>query len=127
MMALMYILVIYLVITGFFTPVMLIVLLALTLMPGVWRMYRKPYPQERPADFPAKAWPTYFAAAAFMHNRRYGLLFILGLLVDAMLHVLKVAETGLRGTPDERTLLRPNGHPASPVSTPLPRSSRSPR
>jgi len=91
MMALMYILVVYLVITDFFTPVMLIVLLALTLMPGVWRMYRKPYPQERPADFPAEAWPTYFAAAAFMHNRRYGLLFIAGLLVDALLHVLKVA------------------------------------
>ena len=52
MMALMYVLVIYLVITGFFTPVMLIVLLALTLMPTVWRMYSKPYPQERPADFP---------------------------------------------------------------------------
>jgi 1,4-dihydroxy-2-naphthoate polyprenyltransferase len=90
MMALMYILVVYLVITGFFTPVMLIVLLALTLMPSVWRMYSKPYPRERPADFPAEAWPTYFAAAAFMHNRRYGLLFIAGLLVDAILHVLKV-------------------------------------
>jgi 1,4-dihydroxy-2-naphthoate polyprenyltransferase len=90
MLALMYILVIYLVITGFFTPVMLIVLLALTLMPGVWRMYSKPYPQERPADFPAEAWPTYFAAAAFMHNRRYGLLFMAGLLVDAILHVLRV-------------------------------------
>ena len=91
MMALQYILVIYLVITGFFTPVMLIVLLALTLMPGVWRMFSKPYPQERPVDFPAEAWPTYFAAVAFIHNRRYGMLFITGLLVDAILHVLKVA------------------------------------
>jgi len=25
-----------------------------------------------------------------MHNRRYGLLFMAGLLVDALLHVLKV-------------------------------------
>lgn len=90
MMALMYLLVIYLVITSFFTPVMLIVLLALTLMPGVWRMYSKPYPSERPAGFPLEAWPTYFAAAAFMHNRRYGLLFITGLLADAILHVLRV-------------------------------------
>jgi 1,4-dihydroxy-2-naphthoate polyprenyltransferase len=89
MMALMYLLVVYLVITGFFTPIMLIVLLALTLMPTVWRMYRQPYPKERPADFPAEAWPTYFAAAAFMHNRRYGLLFILGLLVDAVIHVVR--------------------------------------
>jgi 1,4-dihydroxy-2-naphthoate octaprenyltransferase len=90
MMVLMYILVIYLVITGFFTPVMLVVLLALTLMPTMWRMYRQPYPRERPADFPPEAWSTYFAAAAFMHNRRYGLLFIAGLMVDAILHVLNV-------------------------------------
>ena len=90
MMALMYLSVINQVITGCFTPVMLIVLLALTAIPGVWVMYRKPYPKERPADFPAEAWPTYFAAAAFMHNRRYGLLFIAGLLIDAILHVLKV-------------------------------------
>jgi len=41
-----------------------------------------------PADFPPEAWPTYFAAAAFMHNRRYGLLFILGLLVDAVIRVV---------------------------------------
>jgi len=89
MMALMYLLVTYQVITGFYTPVMLIVLLALTLIPTVWRMYSKPYPNERPADFPPEAWPTYFAAAAFMHNRRYGLLFILGLLVDAVIHVVR--------------------------------------
>jgi 1,4-dihydroxy-2-naphthoate octaprenyltransferase len=89
-MALMYLLVIGLVIAGVFTPVMLVVLCALTLMPTVWRMYRRPYPVERPAGFPPEAWPTYFAAAAFMHNRRYGLLFIAGLLVDAALHVLKL-------------------------------------
>ena len=90
MMALMYLLVIYLVATGFFTPVMLIVLLALTVMPQVWAMYRQPYPKERPADFPPEAWPTYFAAASFFHNRRYGLLFLGGLLADAALHVLRI-------------------------------------
>ena len=91
MMVLMYLLVILQVITGFYTPAMLIVLLALTLMPTLWKMYRQPYPKERPAGFPEEAWPTYFAASAFMHNRRYGLLFIAGLLVDAVLHVLRVA------------------------------------
>jgi len=88
LMALMYLLVIYLVVIDFFTPAMLIVLLALTLMPSVWRMYRKPRPKERPADYPPEAWPTYFVAMAFVHNRRYGLLFLLGLLIDAAAHVL---------------------------------------
>jgi 1,4-dihydroxy-2-naphthoate octaprenyltransferase len=86
MMALMYGLVIYLVAIGFFTPAMLIVLLALTLMPTVWAIYRNPYPAERPPDFPPEAWPTYFAATSFVHNRRYGLLFLLGLLLDTALH-----------------------------------------
>jgi len=87
MMALMYLLVIYLVAIGFFTPAMLIVLLALTIMPQVWRIYRRPYPTERPADFPPEAWPTYFAATSFVHNRRYGLLFLLGLLGDAVIRL----------------------------------------
>jgi 1,4-dihydroxy-2-naphthoate octaprenyltransferase len=88
LMLLMYLLVIYLVAIRFFTPAMLIVLLALTLMPSVWRMYRKPHPKERPADYPAEAWPTYFVAMAFIHNRRYGLLFLLGLLADAAITLL---------------------------------------
>jgi 1,4-dihydroxy-2-naphthoate octaprenyltransferase len=95
LMALMYLLVIYLVVIGFFTPAMLIVLLALTLMPSVWRMYRKPHPKERPADYPPEAWPTYFVAMAFVHNRRYGLLFLLGLLVDAAIAVLITGRSAL--------------------------------
>ncbi|MBM4460515.1 MAG: prenyltransferase [Chloroflexi bacterium] len=89
MMALMYLLVIAQVITGFYTPVMLVVLLALTAIPRVAAIFRQPYPQERPADFPPEAWPTYFAAVAFFHNRRYGLLFMLGLLADAIIHVVQ--------------------------------------
>lgn len=88
MMALMYLLVVGLVAIGFFTPAMLIVLLALTIMPQVWRIYRRPYPAARPPDFPPEAWPTYFAATAFVHNRRYGLLFLLGLLGDATIRLL---------------------------------------
>lgn len=90
MMALMYLTVIGLVLAGFFTPVMLIVLLGLVNLPRVWRMYGQPYPKARPADFPPEAWPTYFAAAAFFHNRGYGLWFMLGLLADAILRVTGV-------------------------------------
>ena len=44
MMALQYLLTIYLVVTGFFSPVMLVVMLALSLFPLVWEMYRRPKP-----------------------------------------------------------------------------------
>jgi 1,4-dihydroxy-2-naphthoate octaprenyltransferase len=88
--ALQYLLVIYLVAIGFFTPVMLVVLFALSAMPRVWALYRGPRPTTMPAGYNPQIWPGYFAAAAFFHNRRYGLLFILGLLVDALLHVTGV-------------------------------------
>ena len=42
-------------------------------------MYVKPRPASRPAAYPAEAWPLWFVAYAFAHNRRYGLLFLLGL------------------------------------------------
>jgi 1,4-dihydroxy-2-naphthoate octaprenyltransferase len=87
MFILQYALVVLLVITGFFTPVMLLVLLAAINLPRVWRVYNQPYPKEKPADFPAEAWPTYFAANAFFHNRTYGLIFIAALLIDSVLKV----------------------------------------
>jgi 1,4-dihydroxy-2-naphthoate octaprenyltransferase len=90
MMALQYLLVIYLVITGFFTPVMLLALIGLTTMPAVWAMYRQPKPATEPAGYPPETWPLYFVAVAFGHNRRYGLWFLLGLLIDAALHAFHV-------------------------------------
>ena len=88
MMALQYLLVVYLVAIRFFSPVMLIVLLALTKMPAVWAMYRQPKPATRPADYPADAWPLWYVAIAFQHNRRFGLLFLVGLLLEVGLHAL---------------------------------------
>jgi 1,4-dihydroxy-2-naphthoate octaprenyltransferase len=87
MFAAQYLLVIGLIVAGYFTPVMLLVLLALTAMPQVWNMYRRPRPAEMPQGYSPEIWPTYFAAISFFHNRRFGLLFILGLLVDAVLHL----------------------------------------
>jgi 1,4-dihydroxy-2-naphthoate octaprenyltransferase len=86
MFVLQYLLVIYLVAIGFFTPVMLIVLLALTAMPRVWAMYTHPRPDVRPEGYPPEYWPGYFAAISFFHNRRFGLLFLVGLLADAVIY-----------------------------------------
>jgi len=77
----------YLVITGFFTPVMLIVLVALRTLARVWPMFRGPKPAEKPANYP-DVWPNYFVAAAFLHNREFGLFYLLGLIVDTLVKVL---------------------------------------
>lgn len=84
MMALQYILVIGLVVTGFFTPVMLVTLLALIRSPRVWRMLSAPKPQEPPEEF-KNSWPMWFVAAVFVHNRGYGMWFLVGLIADAVI------------------------------------------
>jgi 1,4-dihydroxy-2-naphthoate octaprenyltransferase len=86
MLVLQYLAVIYLIITGFFTPVLLVVFLALGALWRILPMFRAPRPAEKPAHFP-EVWPNYFVAAAFYHNRQFGLLFMLGLIVDALLKV----------------------------------------
>lgn len=82
MIALMYLLVIALVINGYFSPFMLVVLGGLYFVPGVWKMLNAPRPSEPPADR-AAIWPMWFVAGAFYHNRAYGLLFLLGLVLNA--------------------------------------------
>ena len=87
MMIAQYLLVIYLVLIGFFTPVMLIVLLALpTFVRRILPLFLKPKPAEKPADFP-DVWPNYFVAAGFYHNRQFGVLFLLGLILNALIVV----------------------------------------
>lgn len=84
MILLQYGMVLYLVLTGFFTPVLLIVFLSLKVLKDILPMFRGPRPAEKPADYP-DVWPNYFVAAAFVHNRRFGLWFLLGLVLDTIL------------------------------------------
>jgi 1,4-dihydroxy-2-naphthoate octaprenyltransferase len=85
MTALQYLLVFYLVLIGFFTPVMLVVLLSYPILKIAWSAYRKPKPEEPPDNYDKSAWPLWFVGFAFLHNRRFGSWFLLGLLVDAFL------------------------------------------
>ena len=87
MFVLMYALVIGLVLTGYFSPVMLVVLLALFSLPGVWKRYSKPRPSAPPEN-EKEGWPLWFVAAAFVHNRRYGLLFLLGLILNVVVKLV---------------------------------------
>ncbi len=89
LIVLQYLLVVYLVIAGFFTPVMLIVFLSLPMFFRiVLPMYRHPGPAERPADYPAEVWPLWFVASAFAFSRRFGIVFLGGLILDTILRLL---------------------------------------
>jgi 1,4-dihydroxy-2-naphthoate octaprenyltransferase len=87
MIAIQYLTVIALVITGFFTPVMLLVLGGLTAIPRVWAMYKNPKPEECPQDYDSSIWPLWFVAIAFFHNKRYGSFFLLGLILEIILRL----------------------------------------
>jgi 1,4-dihydroxy-2-naphthoate octaprenyltransferase len=82
---LQYLLVFYLIATGFFSPVLLLVLLALHPFYYMVIAYTKPRPEEMPENYRADIWPLWFVAVAFWHNRNFGLFFILGLLIELVL------------------------------------------
>ncbi len=85
MMAFQYVFVGYLVATGFFTPALLIVLLALPKFVQVTRIFARPRPTEAPKEHPRSGWPLWFVSWAFVHNRAFGALFMLGLIADVVL------------------------------------------
>jgi 1,4-dihydroxy-2-naphthoate octaprenyltransferase len=88
MMVLMYALVVYLILTSYFVWIMLIVFLALTIFRRVAVLYLKPRPTEPPEWYPKEAWPLWFVSWAFLHNRRYGLLFLAGLIGEVVLKLV---------------------------------------
>lgn len=89
MTALQYISVLYLVLKGFFTPVILIVLFVLkTFFQILLPMYKNPKPENKPDDYPEEVWPLWYVASAFYHNRRFGIFYLLGLLADTILKIV---------------------------------------
>jgi 1,4-dihydroxy-2-naphthoate octaprenyltransferase len=86
MLLLQYVLTFVLMIMGFYSLVMAAVLLAIPTLRKIWPMFGAPKPAEKPADFP-DVWPNYFVAAAFLHNRSFGIWFMLALIVDSVLKV----------------------------------------
>lgn len=79
---LQYLLTFYLIITGFFSVTLLLVLLVGKTFLHVMAVYRQPKPDAPPKWYPAGAWPLWFVAFAFQHNRRFGMLFLLGMIAD---------------------------------------------
>lgn len=77
-----------LVATGTFAPTLLVVFAALPKAKQLYGVYRAPKPAGPPSDYPPGAWPLWFSAFAFVHNRTWGGLFLLGLLADVIGHRL---------------------------------------
>lgn len=80
-----YLLVFYLVAIRFFSSVMFVVLFALIVFRFFVFVYRSPKPEKMPEQFIAEIWPAWYVAFAFYHNRRFGMFFILGLFIDAVI------------------------------------------
>ena len=90
MFVLQYAIVAYFVLTGFFTPALLVIALAFPRLRAAIAAFAKPRPAERPAHYPELAWPLYLVHYAFLHNRRFGLLLLVGLVADVAIRLLVV-------------------------------------
>jgi len=86
MMVLPYLFTVYLIAVKFFTPVMLIVFLAIPAFLQIYPPFLKPKPQTKPEG--QIGWPLYFVGYAFVNNRKFGSLFMFGLLIDVLLRVI---------------------------------------
>lgn len=78
-----YVLVIYLVSARFLSPILLLVLFGLRRLWQVQSVLRRPKPSAPPADYPGN-WPLWFVAHTFVHNRRFGALFMVALLAEVV-------------------------------------------
>jgi 1,4-dihydroxy-2-naphthoate polyprenyltransferase len=90
MMALPFLLVVVLIITHYFTPVLLVVFVAIPTFLKMYPQFLKPKPEMRPEDFPdgQGGWPLYFAPQAFVNNRAFGTWFMLGMILDVIIRVV---------------------------------------
>jgi 1,4-dihydroxy-2-naphthoate octaprenyltransferase len=78
-----YAVVIYLVAIGYFSTFMLLILFALQRAFYAVAVLAKPRPDGAPKGFEA-FWPTWFSGFCFYHNRMFGGLLILGVLLDTL-------------------------------------------
>ena len=90
MMVVPYLITLYLILARFFTPVMLIVFLALPSFLKIYPVFLKPKPETRPEG--SRGWPLYFVGYAFYNNRTFGSLFMFGLLLDVALRLLPATQ-----------------------------------
>lgn len=64
----------------------LLVLGAAPLLRYLVPVFTQPAPESPPEGYPSSAWPLWYVSFAFVHNRRFGALYVLGLVGAALLH-----------------------------------------
>jgi len=69
----------------FFTPILLITFIAIKDAWKAIKVLNVPKPAQAPEGWPG--WPVWFSAFAFLHNRNFGGLLVLSLVLDALLRV----------------------------------------
>ncbi len=74
----------YLIATGYFSVALLTAGLAAPSLRRVFSVYSKPRPDEPPEEARG-VWPLWFVGAAFWYTRRFGMFFILGLVLDIII------------------------------------------
>lgn len=72
-----------LVVAGTLPATVLVAVVGVTALARVWRAFDHPRPEAPPRRWPI--WPLWFAALAFVHTRRAGALFVVGLAAGAIL------------------------------------------
>jgi len=85
-----YTLVLYLVISRQLSPTMLVVFVTIPQFVKMCRIFSHPRPDTPPVGYDQKAWPLYLVAYAFEFTRRFGLLFLMGLVADVILHKINL-------------------------------------
>jgi 1,4-dihydroxy-2-naphthoate octaprenyltransferase len=80
-----YFLVAWLILSEYVGIPLAIVVLALPKYIWAAKVFSKTRPETEPEDLEKGVWPLYLSAHAFMYNKRFGLLFLLGLLIDLIL------------------------------------------
>jgi len=79
-----YVITLYLIfVTRFFTPVMLLVLLAYKPALAALKRLSSARPTEPPVGYPI--WPRWFSTVCFIHNIAFSNFFVLGLIIDTLL------------------------------------------
>jgi 1,4-dihydroxy-2-naphthoate octaprenyltransferase len=73
-------------VTRFLSPALLLVLIAAPDALKALALLSKPRPAEAPPGYPV--WPRWFSTVSFMHNRKFGNLFILGVALDVAVRLV---------------------------------------
>jgi 1,4-dihydroxy-2-naphthoate polyprenyltransferase len=87
LMILFYPLTAIVVLAGLVGPWVLLVALGIPRLLSVLKVFALPKPTEPPPGYPERGWPLWFVGYAFVHTRRAGGLFTLGLLLNALLPI----------------------------------------